>query len=130
MYIVKGFCVIPSVVSNIPNDTWRVGELDRLSHTYARDVTTHVDPSKNDIRLDVFSSRLDNVEIMTDPDDASYVINVLFRVVSYFRTVNLPIDQTDFLEYIYSVTNVTRFIFGQVINTAKISLPEWVDFLR
>lgn len=128
MYIIKGFCVIPSVVSNIPNDTWRVGELDRISHTYARDVTTHIDPSKNDIRLDVFSSKLNNIEIMTDPDDASYVINVLFKVVSYFRTANLPIEQTDFLEYVYSVTNVTRFNFGQVVNTAKISLPEWVDF--
>lgn len=128
MYIIKGFCVIPSVISNIPNETWRVGELSRLAMTYARDVTSFVDPSNTSVRLEVFSSKLNFIDKMMDKDDASVVLTILNRVVSYFRVVNLPLQHDDFLDYINMTTNISRFAFGQLVSTAKITLPEWIDF--
>lgn len=66
MYNLKGFVGFPSLVSNVPDQVAKIGEISKDALTYAKDVTTHTGASQPNTVLFSFHSVKDAKPIDVD----------------------------------------------------------------
>lgn len=128
MYNLKGFIGYPSMVSNVPDQVAKFGELSKNSMTYAKDVTIHTSPSLPNTVFLSFHSVKD--EILADVP--TEVKDVVLRISKYLLDQAIAGAITQDPQVVRQLVLaefgdvLTSFTTGKMLTNNSIWMPEYV----
>lgn len=130
MYNLKGFIGIPSLVSNVPDQVAKIGELSKDSLTYAKDVTIHTSASLPNTVFLSFHSVKD--ETPSDVPPEAKDINLKLSKFMFDQAVAGAItnDPQALRQMVLAEFDdvLTSFSTGKMVTNGVIWMPEYVVF--
>lgn len=128
MYNLKGFIGIPSMVSNVPDQVAKFGELSKDSATYAKDVTTHTSTSMPNTVFFSFHSVRDNLptDVHGTAKDTILRISEFLLEQAILGSVTNDPQVTRQMVLAEFNAELTTFSTGKMLTNGDIWFPEYV----
>ncbi|MNM17718.1 hypothetical protein D3C81_280000 [compost metagenome] len=130
MYNLKGFIGYPSMVSNVPDQVAKFGELSKNSFTYAKDVTTHTStPVPNTVFFSFHSVR-DEITADVDPATKDLVLRLSKYLLDQAVIGAITSDPQVVRQMVLAEFGplLKSFSTGTMLTNSSIWLPEFVVF--
>lgn len=130
MYILKGFFLYPSLVSNVPDKVAVLGEISSDSLTYAKDKTYYTSIDTPSTSFISFHSRLND----TIADVSADTRNVVLRLSQFLYDQSVAGTITDNATVLRQLVTaefnglITNFNTGRMLTDQNLWLPEWIEF--
>jgi hypothetical protein len=130
MYNLKGFIGYPSLVSNVPDQVAKFGELSKNSSTYAKDVTTHTSTSVPNTVFFSFHSVRDETPADVDPATKDLVLKLSKYLLDQAIAGAITQDPQVVRQMVLAEFGplLESFSTGKMLTNNTIWLPEFVVF--
>lgn len=128
MYNLKGFIGYPSMVSNVPDQVAKFGELSKNSATYAKDVTIHTSSSMPNTVFFSFHSVRDNLPTDVNGTAKDIILRVSTFLLDQAILGTVTNDPQVTRQMILAEFNaeLTSFSTGKMLTNGDIWLPEYI----
>uniref|UniRef100_A0AB39CD46 Virion structural protein n=1 Tax=Pseudomonas phage RVTF4 TaxID=3236931 RepID=A0AB39CD46_9VIRU len=130
MYNLKGFVGFPSMVSNVPDQTAKIGEISKDSLTYAKDVTFHTGASVPNTAFLSFHSVKDATVVDVDPSTKDLVLKLSKYLLDQAVTGAIGNDPQVVRQLVLAEFGslLKTFSTGKMVTNNEIWMPEYVVF--
>lgn len=130
MYNLKGFVGYPSLVSNVPDQIAKFGEISKDSLTYAKDVTTHTGASVPNTVLFSFHSVRDNIIVDVDGSTKDLCLKLSKYILDQSMAGALTNDPQVLRQLVLAEfgTLLKSFTTGKMLTDNVVWMPEYVVF--
>lgn len=130
MYNLKGFIGIPSLVSNVPDQVAKIGELSKDSLTYAKDVTIHTSASLPNTVFLSFHSVKDETPTDVPPEAKDIVLKLSKFMFDQAVAGAITNDPQALRQMVLAEFGdvLTSFSTGKMVTNGVIWMPEYVVF--
>lgn len=131
---VLGFMSITQYADNTPGVVSKVGELSTWSSTYSTSKGEYADSLKPGYLLTTFSvvNTADGKDTTLKDAESRLYIRLSDAIVDYSLTHVAPLNPIEFRDYIQAEfhTEIENLTFGALVESAKITLPAWINFTQ
>ncbi|WDS62229.1 virion structural protein [Pseudomonas phage D6] len=130
MYNLKGFIGYPSMVSNVPDQVAKFGEISKDSLTYAKDVTTHTSTSVPNTVFFSFHSVRDETVADVDAATKDLVLKLSKYLLDRAIAGSITSDPQVVRQLVLAEFGplLKTFSTGKMLTNNTIWLPEYVVF--
>jgi len=130
MYNLKGFVGFPSMVSNVPDQTAKIGELSKDGLTYAKDVTLHTGVSVPNTAFLSFHSVKDANVVDVDPSTKDIVLKLSKYLLDQAVIGSIGNDPQVVRQLVLAEFGAVlkTFSTGKMVTNNEIWMPEYVVF--